>query len=51
MKEMDRKKRPYQAPRVETYGDFDELTRASTKGGTGQDGGAKPSTRAAGTPT
>jgi hypothetical protein len=50
MKEKDRKK-PYQTPRVETYGDFDELTRATTKGGTSQDGGAKPSSRAGGTPT
>jgi hypothetical protein len=41
-------KRPWRSPRLTVYGDLRTLTRA--KGGTKQDGGAKPSTRVGGPP-
>jgi hypothetical protein len=43
-----RKKKPYRPPRLVAYGDFRTLTRATTKGGTGNDGGGKPQTRLGG---
>lgn len=39
-------KRPYRAPVLKVYGDFRKLTAA--KGGTGGDGGGKPSTKLSG---
>ncbi len=43
-----RKKKSYSRPCLVAYGDFRALTRTTTKGGTGTDGGAKPSSRAGG---
>ncbi len=43
-----RTKKTYSRPRLVAYGDFRALTRATTKGGGGNDGGAKPSSRAGG---
>ena len=48
--EEPQEKREYQPPRLSVYGDFRRVTKITTKGGTGQDGGAKPSTRATGPP-
>ncbi len=46
----DRKKKPYQSPRLVVYGDFRTLTRA--KGGGANDGGGpKPKTKAGGGPS
>lgn len=45
------KKRAYDRPVLRTYGDFHELTRATTKGGEAQDGAGKPSSRVTGIPT
>lgn len=42
-----RKKKSYSRPYLVAYGDFRALTRTTTKGGTGADGG-KPQTRASG---
>ena len=44
-----RKKKSYSRPRLVAYGDFRALTRATTKGGGGADGG-KPASRAGGPP-
>ncbi len=43
-----RKKKSYSRPRLVAYGDFRALTRATTKGGTGNDGTGKPQTRLGG---
>ena len=40
------KKQPYRAPKLVVHGDLKTMTRA--KGGTGNDGGTKPRTRASG---
>ena len=45
------KKKAYTSPRLVAYGDFRALTRTTTKGGTGTDGGGKPQTRAGGPQT
>jgi hypothetical protein len=45
--DRDRKK-PWASPRLVVHGDLRTLTRA--KGGTKQDGGVKPNTRATGGP-
>lgn len=49
LKRQGRKKKAYSSPRLVAYGNFRALTRTTTKGGTGADGG-KPQTRAGGPP-
>lgn len=42
-------KQPYRAPKLVVHGDLKTLAKATTKGGTAQDG-SKPASRAAGPP-
>jgi hypothetical protein len=42
-------RRPYRSPALKVHGDFRKLTAA--KGGSANDGGSKPRTKGAGTPS
>ena len=44
--EAERPKKPYRSPALKIHGDFRTLTAA--KGGTSNDGGGKPNTKASG---